>query len=79
MWQKNQTHEKIIHRAFTKTVGWHPVNQDAFLAKHRIPVLEPYLLDLPPHDFFFHTKVKSILKGTQFESKDAMKKKQWRG
>ncbi|GFV71560.1 putative mariner transposase [Trichonephila clavipes] len=48
-----------------------------FLAKHSIPVLEhpPYSPDLEPCDFYLFSKVKSALKGTRFESVEAVKKK----
>jgi hypothetical protein len=48
-----------------------------FLAKHKIPVLEhpPYSLDLAPCDFFLFPKIKSALKGTQFDSMEAVKAK----
>ena len=48
-----------------------------FLAKHRITVLEhpPYSPDLTPCDFFLFPKVKSALKGTRFETVDAVKAK----
>ncbi|GFX89523.1 mariner Mos1 transposase [Trichonephila clavipes] len=48
-----------------------------FLAKHSIPVLEhpPYSPDLAPCDFYLFPKVKSPLKGTRFESEEAVKKK----
>ena len=46
-----------------------------FLAKKN-PVLEhpPYSPDLAPCDFFLFPKIKSGLKGTRFESVDAVKK-----
>ena len=48
-----------------------------FLTKHKIAVLEypPYAPDLAPHYFFLFPKTKSALKGTRFESVDAMKAK----
>ncbi|GFW99473.1 putative mariner transposase [Trichonephila clavipes] len=48
-----------------------------FLAKHSIPVLEhpPYSPDLAPCDFCLFPKVKSALKGTRFESVEAVKEK----
>ncbi|GFV60152.1 putative mariner transposase [Trichonephila clavipes] len=48
-----------------------------FLAKHSIPVLEhpPYSPDLAPCDFYLFPKVKSALKGTRFESVEAVKEK----
>ncbi|KAL1454506.1 hypothetical protein WDU94_010745 [Cyamophila willieti] len=48
-----------------------------FLAKYNIPVLEhpPYSPDLAPCDFYLFPKIKSALKGTRFESVDAVKKK----
>ncbi|GFX48184.1 mariner Mos1 transposase [Trichonephila clavipes] len=50
---------------------------ERFLAKHSIPVLEhpPYSPDLAPCDFFLFPKVKSALKGTRFESVEAVKEK----
>ena len=49
----------------------------SFLAKHGIPVLEhpPYSPDLAPCDFFLFPKVKSALKGTRFETVEAVKEK----
>ena len=48
-----------------------------FLANHNIPILDhpPYSPDLAPCDFFLFTKVKSALKGTRFESVEAVKEK----
>ena len=48
-----------------------------FLAKHNIPILDhpPYSPDLAPCDFFPFPKVKSALKGTRFESVEAVKEK----
>lgn len=48
-----------------------------FLAKHGIPVLRhaPYSPDLAPCDFYLFPKVKSALKGTRFESVEAVKEK----
>ena len=49
-----------------------------FLTMHKITVLEhpPYSHDLAPCDFFFlFSKIKSALKGTRFESIDAVKAK----
>ena len=48
-----------------------------FLAKNNIPVMEypPYSPDLAPCDFFLFPKIKSALKGTRFESVDAVKAK----
>jgi histone-lysine N-methyltransferase SETMAR len=48
-----------------------------FLVKHNIPVLEhpPYSPDLAPCDFYLFPKVKSALKGTRFESFEAVKEK----
>ena len=49
----------------------------SFLTKHKITVLEHLLYspDLVPCDFFLFPKIKSALKGTRFESVDAMKAK----
>lgn len=49
----------------------------SFLAKHGIPVLEhpPYSPDLAPCDFFMFPKVKEVLKGTRFETVEAVKQK----
>lgn len=49
----------------------------AFLAKHSIPVLNhpPYSPDLAPCDFYLFPKVKSALKGTRFETVEAVKEK----
>ena len=48
-----------------------------YLAKNNIPVMEhpPYSPDLAPCDFFLIPKIKSALKGTRFESADAVKAK----
>lgn len=48
-----------------------------FLAKHSIPVLDhpPYSPDLAPCDFYLFPKVKSALKGTRFQSVEAVKEK----
>ncbi|PNF30316.1 hypothetical protein B7P43_G15022 [Cryptotermes secundus] len=48
-----------------------------YLAKNNIPVMEhpPYSPDLAPCDFFLFPKIKSALKGTRFESVDAVKAK----
>lgn len=48
-----------------------------FLAKHNIPILDhpPYSPDLAPCDFFLFPKVKSALKGTRFETVEAVKEK----
>ena len=49
-----------------------------YLAKNNIPVTEhpPYSPDLAPCDFFLFPKIKSVLKGTKFESVDAVKGKE---
>lgn len=48
-----------------------------FLADKQIPVLDhpPYSPDLAPCDYFLFPKVKSVLKGTHFESMEAVKQK----
>ena len=48
-----------------------------YLAKNNIPVMEYplYSPDLAPCDFFLFLKIKSSLKGTRFESVDAVKTK----
>ncbi|GFU82523.1 putative mariner transposase [Trichonephila clavipes] len=48
-----------------------------FLAKYSIPVLEnlPYSPDLAPCEFYLFPKGKSALKGTRFESVEAVKEK----
>jgi len=48
-----------------------------YLAKINNPVMEhpPYSPDLAPCDIFLFPKIKSALKGTRFESVDAMKEK----
>ena len=48
-----------------------------YLAKNNIPVMEhpPYSPDLAPCDFFLFPEIKSVLKGTRFESVDAVKAK----
>ena len=48
-----------------------------FLTKHKVTVLEhpPYSPDLVPCYFLLFPKIKSVLKGTRFESVDAVKAK----
>ena len=48
-----------------------------YLARNNIPVMEhpPYSPDLAPCDIFLFPKIKSALKGTRFESVDAVKAK----
>ena len=48
-----------------------------YLAKNNLPVMEhpPYSPDLAPCDFFLFPKIKSAVKGTRFESVDAVKAK----
>ena len=48
-----------------------------YLAKNNIPVMEhpSYSPDLTPCDFFLFPKIKFALKGTRFESVDAVKAK----
>ena len=48
-----------------------------YLAKNKIPVKEhpPYSPDLAPCDIFLFPKINSALKGTKFESVDAVKAK----
>jgi len=48
-----------------------------FLTKRKINMLvhPPYSPDLAPLDFFLFPKIKSALKGTRFESADAVKAK----
>ncbi|VVC37276.1 Transposase, type 1 [Cinara cedri] len=48
-----------------------------YLAGKRTPVLKhaPYSPDLAPCDFFLFPKIKSALKGTRFESMEAVKQK----
>jgi len=48
-----------------------------YLTKNNIPVMEypPYSPDLAPCDFFLFPKKKSALKGTRFDSVDAVKTK----
>jgi len=48
-----------------------------YLAKNNIPVMEhlPYFPDLALCDFFLFPKIKPALKGTRFESMDAVKAK----
>ncbi|GFS83246.1 putative mariner transposase [Trichonephila clavipes] len=53
---------------------------ERFLAKHSFQVLEhpPYSPDLAPCDFYLFPKVKFALKGTRFESVEAVKEKEAR-
>ena len=48
-----------------------------FLTKRKVTMLEHLLFspDLSPYDFFLFPKIKSALKGTRFESIDAVKAK----
>ena len=48
-----------------------------YLADKRTPVLQyaPYSPDLAPCDFFLFPKIKAVLKGTRFESMEAVKQK----
>jgi len=48
-----------------------------FLTKHKITMLKhpPYSPDLAPCDFFLFPKINSALKGTRFQSVDAVKAK----
>ena len=50
---------------------------ERFLVKYSIPILDhpPYSPDLAPCDFYLFPKVKSALKGTRFESVEAVKEK----
>ena len=51
-----------------------------FLAKYNIPVLDhpPYSPDLAPCHFYLFPKVKCALKGTRFETVEAVKEKSGR-
>jgi hypothetical protein len=57
---------------------WHnALSVKRYLAARGTPVLEhaPYSPDLAPCDFFLFPKIKSILKGTRFESMEEVKRK----
>ena len=57
--------------------GTNALSVKTFLTVHKITVLEhpTYSPDLAPCDFFLFTKIKSALKGTRFESVDAVEAK----
>jgi hypothetical protein len=67
MWKKGSW---ILHHDNTLSVK-------TFVAKHKIPVLEhpPCSPGLTPCDFFLFPKIKFALKGTCFQSVDAVKAK----
>ncbi|XP_054711202.1 replication initiator 1-like [Uloborus diversus] len=65
-----------IHESFNAPAH-NALSVKKFLANHNIPILDhpPYSPDLAPCDFFLFPKVKSALKGTRFESVEAVKEK----
>ena len=64
----------ILHH--DNTPAHNALSVKRYLAKN-IPVMEhpPYSPDLATRDFFLFPKIKSVLKGTRFESVDAVKAK----
>jgi histone-lysine N-methyltransferase SETMAR len=66
---------RILHHDNTPALN--AVSVKKFLEKHKISVLEhpPYSPDLAPCYIFLFPKIKSALKGTRFESVDAVKAK----
>ena len=66
----------ILHHD-NNTPAHNALSVKRYLAKNNIPVMEhpPYSPDLAPCDFFLFPKIKSALKGTRFESVDAVKAK----
>ncbi|GFS77214.1 protein GVQW3 [Trichonephila clavipes] len=68
---------QILHDNLNIAPAHSVLSVKRFLAKHSIPVLEhpPYSPDLAPCDFYLFPKVKSALKGTRFESVEAVKEK----
>ena len=72
MWKNGS---QILHQNSAPAHNALPVK--TFLVKHKIPVMEhpPYSPDLAPCNFLLFPKVKSALKGTWFESVEAVKAK----
>ncbi|GFX97844.1 putative mariner transposase [Trichonephila clavipes] len=72
LWKNNSW---ILHQ--DKAPAHNALSVKRYLADKRTPVLEhaPYSPDLAPCDFFFFPKIKSALKGTRFESMEAVKQK----
>lgn len=70
MWSENSW---ILHQGNAPSHNALSVKQ--FLAKNSITLMEhpPYSPDLAPCDFFLFPKIKSELKGTRYESVDAVK------
>ena len=73
MWKKNGSW--VLHQ--DNAPAHNTLSVKTFLMKHKITELEhpPYSPDLAPCDFFLFPKIKSALKGTRFESVDAVKAK----
>ena len=72
MWKNSSW---ILHQ--DNALAYNALSVKMFLTKHKITMLEhpPYSPDLAPCDFFLFPKIKSALKGTRFESVDAVKPK----
>jgi transposase len=72
MWKNSSW---VLHQ--DNTPAHNTLSIKKFLMKHKITVLEhpPYSPVLAPGDFFLFPKIKSALKGTRFESVDAVKAK----
>ena len=67
----DEKHEQWINVKFLVKL------KKTYLTARGTPVLEhaPYSPDLAPCDFFLFPKIKSALKGTQFESMEKVKRK----
>ncbi|GFT39249.1 putative mariner transposase [Trichonephila clavipes] len=74
---KNLTPDQKLLRQQDKAPAHNALSVKRYLADKRTPVLEhaPYSPDLAPSDFFLFPKIKSALKGTRFESMEAVKQK----
>ena len=72
MWKNGS---RVLHQ--DNVPAHNALSSKTFLMKHKITVLEHplYAPDLVPCDFFLFPKIKSGLKVTRFESKDAVKAK----
>jgi len=72
MWKNSSW---VLHQGNVPAHNAPPVR--TFLTKHKITVLKhpPYSPDLAPCDFFLFPMIKSVLKGTRFESINAVKAK----
>ncbi|GFT81205.1 putative mariner transposase [Trichonephila clavipes] len=75
LWKNNSW---ILHQ--DKAPAHNALSVKRYLADKRTPVLEhaPYSPDLAPCNFFLFPKIKCALKGTRFESMEAVKLKNGR-